>query len=87
MTSGTTSPPGKRGAKLIFHYNKRDEKTDPQALASRGHNEVGWPYAPCGIVMHPNGYDEGDKRLKFICHKGAPLATKTAPSRPMPWAV
>jgi len=62
----------KRGARPIFHYNRRNEKTDQERLEERGYNEVGWPYAPCGIVMHPNGYDEGDKRLKFICRKECP---------------
>ena len=62
----------KRGARPIFHYNKRNEKTDQERLEERGCNEVGWPYAPCQIVMHPNGYDEGNKRLKFICHKACP---------------
>jgi len=62
----------KRGARPIFHYNKRNEETTPEALDNRGYNEVGWPYAPCGIVMHPQGYDEDDKRLKFICRKACP---------------
>jgi len=71
----------KRGARPIFHYNKRNEKTDPEALDSRGYNEVGWPYAPCGVVMHPNGYDEEDKRLKFICHKACPADHEECPFR------
>jgi len=62
----------KRGARPIFHYKKRNEKTDQERLEERGYNEVGWPYAPCGIVMHPNGYDKDDKRLKFICRKECP---------------
>ncbi len=62
----------KRGAKPVFHYNKRNEKTDAEALDSRGYNDVGWPYAPCGVVMQPNGYDEKDKRLEFICRKACP---------------
>jgi len=62
----------KRGAKPLFHYNKRNEKTDEESLRTRGYNEVGWPYAPCGVVMHPNGYDADNKRLKFICRKECP---------------
>ena len=71
----------KRGARPIFHYNKRNEKTDRERLEERGYNEVGWPYAPCGIVMHPNGYDEGDKRLKFICRKECPEGHEDCPFR------
>ena len=71
----------KRRAKPIFHYNKRNEKTDQERLEERGYNEVGWPYAPCGIVMHPNGYDEGDKRLKFICRKECPEGHEDCPFR------
>lgn len=71
----------RRGAKPIFHYNKRNEKTDPERLEERGYNEVGWPYAPCGIVMHPHGYDEGDKRLKFICRKECPEGHEDCPFR------
>jgi len=69
----------KRGARPLFHYNKRNEKTDPEALDSRGYNEVGWPYAPCGVVMHPNGYDEDDRRLKFICGKACPAGHEACP--------
>ena len=71
----------KWGANPIFHYNRRNEKTDPQALGRRGYNEVGWPYAPCGVVMRPNGYDQEDKRLKFICGKGCPEGHEDCPFR------
>lgn len=69
----------RRGVKPIFHYNKRNEKTDPQALDQRGYNEVGWPYAPCGVAMHPHGYDEQDKRLKFTCDKRCPAGCEACP--------
>ncbi len=71
----------KRGARPIFHYNKRNENTDPEALDRRGYNEVGWPYAPCGVLTHPNGYDEDDKRLKFTCGKACPADHQDCPSR------
>lgn len=71
----------RRGAKPVFHYNPRNEKTDPQALDRRGYNEVGWPYAPCGVVMLPNGYDEAEHRLKFICRKECPAGQDTCPFR------
>lgn len=69
----------KRKARPIFHYNKRNEKTDTEAQNSRGYNQVGWPFAPCGVVMHPNGYDEQEKRLKFICGKACPQGHQDCP--------
>jgi hypothetical protein len=71
----------RRGARPIFHYNRRNEKTDQERLEGRGYNAVGWPFAPCGIVMHPNGYDEEDKRLKFICRKECPEGHEDCPFR------
>lgn len=71
----------RRGAKPVFHYNPHNEKTDPAALDHRGYNEVGWPYAPCGVVMLPNGYDEAEHRLKFICRKECPAGQETCPFR------
>lgn len=74
----------KRGAKPIFHYNQRNEKTDPQALSNRGHNEVGWPYAPCGVLMQPDSYDENAKCLKFTCGKACPTGHEDCPFRADP---
>ncbi len=71
----------RRGAKPVFHYNKRNEKSDAETQRRRGYNEVGWPYAPCGVVMSPNGYDEATHRLKFICHKACPAGQAACPFR------
>jgi hypothetical protein len=71
----------KRGVKPIFHYNTRNEKTDADSLRERGYNEVGWPYAPCGVVMQPHGYDEADKRLTFTCGKQGPDGCADCPFR------
>lgn len=30
---------------------------------------LGWPYAPCGALCHPNGYDKEHRRLSFVCAK------------------
>ncbi len=70
-----------RGAKPLFHYNKRNEKTDEDHLSARGYNEVGWPYAPCGAVMQPNGYDSETNRLKFTCGKACPNGHQACPFR------
>jgi hypothetical protein len=71
----------RRGAKPLFAYNKRNEKTDPTALVSRGYNEVGWPYAPCGLPLQPHGYDEEAKRLTFSCGRACPAGQADCPFR------
>lgn len=55
--------------KPIIDYNKRREKLDKDSLKKRGYDENGYPYAPCGIVCRPNGYDYGRRALKNICDK------------------
>ncbi len=70
-----------RGAKPLFHYNPRNEKLDAASLRRRGYNEVGWPYAPCGVVMHPNGYDAVAHRVKFICGQACPEGHTDCPFR------
>jgi len=71
----------RRGAKPLFRYNPRSENTDEESLRARGYNEVGWPYAPCGVVMQPHGYDPPDKRLKFTCRKTCPAGHEDCPYR------
>lgn len=70
-----------RGAKPLFRYNPRNEKTDQASLQERGYNEVGWPYAPCGVAMRPNGYDEQEKRVTFVCKKLCPPGQAACPYR------
>ncbi len=38
----------------------------------RGYDENGYPYAYCGHLMRPNGYDSRWKRVKFTCGKECP---------------
>jgi hypothetical protein len=71
----------RRGTKPLFRYNKRNEKTDAASLRARGYNEVGWPYAPCGVAMTPNGYDEEEKRVTFVCKKQCPEDQEACPYR------
>jgi hypothetical protein len=70
-----------RGVRPIFHYNKRNEKTNPESLDERGYNEVGWPYAPCRVVMQPNDYDENGKCLEFVCRQACPAGHEDCPFR------
>jgi len=53
----------------IIDYNKRSEKTDIETLKKRGYDEKGTPFAPCGALCKPNGWDEEKKRLSFVCRK------------------
>ena len=53
----------------IIDYNKRSEKTDIETLKRRGYDEKGTPFAPCGALCKPNGWDEEKKRLSFVCRK------------------
>jgi len=59
----------KNGSIPIIDYNKRNEKLTSQALRERGYDQNGWPFAPCGIVTRPNGFDRKRKRHTFCCFK------------------
>jgi len=69
-----------RGCLPIIHYNPRREKLTPEALQERGYDQNGWPYAPCGRVMPPVGYDPLEKCVHHACfaaclvEKGRPEA-------------
>lgn len=56
-----------RGACPVIEYNKRKENLTDKAKRARGYDENGWPYAPCGALMKPNGFDNKANRLKFCC--------------------
>ena len=54
------------GAIPIIDYNPRNEKLTAVALRERGYDQNGWPYAPCGILSRPNGFDSNCQRASFI---------------------
>jgi ribosomal protein L34 len=56
-------------SKPIIDYNKRREKVDKESLRKRGYDENGRPYAPCGRVCKPNGYDYDRQALQNTCQK------------------
>ena len=58
-----------QGAIPIIDYNPRAENLSPQALKTRGYDHKGRPYAPCGILTHPNGFDHKCKRASFSCRR------------------
>ncbi|WP_157942983.1 transposase [Acetivibrio saccincola] len=55
--------------KPIIDYNKRREKLDEKSMKKRGYNQNGYPYAPCGRVCTPNGFDSSRNALKNTCNK------------------
>jgi hypothetical protein len=57
------------GAIPIIDYNPRNENRAAVALKERGYDQNGWPYAPCGIVTRPNGFDFNCQRASFSCRR------------------
>ena len=53
----------------IIAYNSRNEKLSAPALKERGYDRNGWPYAPCGILSRPNGFDFNCQRASFSCRR------------------
>jgi len=58
-----------QGAIPIIDYNPRSENLSPQALKTRGYDHKGRPYAPCGLLTQPNGFDQKCKRASFSCRR------------------
>jgi hypothetical protein len=58
-----------KGSIPIIDYNRRRENLSRQALIDRGYDEKGWPFAPCGLLCRPNGFDKQNQRLTFCCFK------------------
>jgi hypothetical protein len=57
------------GSIPIIDYNARNENLSRQALLERGYDQNGWPFAPCGLLCRPNGFDKKYQRLTFCCFK------------------
>ena len=56
-----------KGSIPIIDYNSRNENLSRQALIDRGYDQNGWPFAPCGLLCRPNGFDKKHQRLTFCC--------------------
>jgi len=57
------------GAIPIIDYNPRNETVTAAALKERGYDRNGWPFAPCGILTRPNGFDFNCQRASFSCRR------------------
>jgi hypothetical protein len=73
-----------KGSIPIIDYNPRNENLSKQALIKRGYDHNGWPFAPCGLLCRPNGFDQKHQRLTFCCFKQClklrPIALKNLQS-------
>jgi hypothetical protein len=58
-----------KGSIPVIDYNVRNEKLSKQNLLNRGYDQNGWPFAPCGLLTKPNGFDKKHQRLTFCCFK------------------
>lgn len=56
-----------KGSIPIIDYNRRNEDLSKQTLLNRGYDQKGWPFAPCGLLCRPNGFDQKHQRLTFCC--------------------
>jgi hypothetical protein len=57
------------GSIPIIDYNPRNEKLSKQDIITRGYDQNGNPFAPCGLLCRPNGFDKTHQRLTFCCFK------------------
>ena len=57
------------GAIPLIDYNPRNETITQIALKQRGYDQNGWPYAPCGLLTRPNGFDFNSQRANFSCRR------------------
>jgi hypothetical protein len=58
-----------KGSIPVIDYNVRNEKLSKKDLLNRGYDQNGWPFAPCGLLTKPNGFDKKHQRLTFCCFK------------------
>jgi hypothetical protein len=58
-----------KGSIPIIDYNRRNEDLSKHTLLNRGYDQKGWPFAPCGLLTRPNGFDQKHQRLTFCCFK------------------
>ena len=55
------------GSIPVIDYNRRREDLSKTAILNRGYDQNGWPFAPCGLLARPNGFDQKHQRLTFCC--------------------
>jgi len=58
----------------LIDYNVRNEDVSLDALKLRGYDRNGWPFAPCGVLCRPNGFDYQFQRATFTCQRQCVLS-------------
>jgi hypothetical protein len=53
----------------LIDYNVRNEDVSLEGLKRRGYDRNGWPFAPCGVLCRPNGFDFSFQRATFTCQR------------------
>jgi len=62
------------GSIPLIDYNVRNEDVTLDALKLRGYDRNGWPFAPCGVLCRPNGFDYQFQRATFTCQRQCVLS-------------
>ena len=62
------------GSIPLINYNVRNEDVSLEALRLRGYDRNGWPFAPCGVLCRPNGFDFSFQRATFTCQRQCVLS-------------
>ena len=58
----------------LIDYNVRNEDVSLEALKLRSYDRNGWPFAPCGVLCRPNGFDYQFQRATFTCQRQCVLS-------------
>lgn len=66
-----------KGSIPLIDYNVRNEDVSLEALRLRGYDRNGWPFAPCGILCRPNGFDFSFQRATFTCQRQCVLSNES----------
>jgi hypothetical protein len=61
----------------LIDYNVRNEDVTLDALTLRGYDRNGWPFAPCGVLCRPNGFDYQSQRATFTCQRQCVLSNES----------
>ena len=60
----------------LIDYNTRNEDLSIEGLRKRGYDRNGWPFAPCGVLCRPNGFDPNCQRATFTCQRQCVLSNE-----------
>ncbi|MEW6375268.1 MAG: transposase, partial [Thermodesulfobacteriota bacterium] len=64
------------GSIPLIDYNVRNENVSVEGLKLRGYDRNGWPFAPCGALCRPNGFDYQFQRATFTCQRQCVLSNE-----------